>query len=220
MDIGATNLQPGVGTSIDKTETQGLASDFETFLKLLTTQIKYQDPLNPADSTEFVAQLATFSSVEQQVQTNDLLKNLAALTSLQSVGNLSSWVGMEVRSVAPVRFEGEPITLFPNIPVVSDRADLVISNSQGDEVGRINLPLGADPFVWDGTNGSGSTLPDGVYSLAVEPFSADEPISRQSVSSFQLVKEAQMESGEPILMLSGGGLLPPSGVLSLRAPGQ
>jgi hypothetical protein len=53
-----------------------LGSDFETFLKMLTTQMKNQDPLNPVESSEYAVQLATFSSVEQQVLTNDLLTRL------------------------------------------------------------------------------------------------------------------------------------------------
>ena len=50
-----------------------MAGDFETFLKLLTAQLRNQDPLQPMDSTEFVAQLASFSAVEQQVRANDRL---------------------------------------------------------------------------------------------------------------------------------------------------
>ena len=51
-----------------------LSADFETFIKMLTTQAKYQDPLEPLDSSEYAAQLAQFSMVEQQVLSNDLLK--------------------------------------------------------------------------------------------------------------------------------------------------
>lgn len=55
-----------------------ISSDFQTFLKMLTAQIQNQDPLNPTPSDEFAVQLATFSSVEQQVRTNDLLVALGA----------------------------------------------------------------------------------------------------------------------------------------------
>lgn len=53
-----------------------LSSDFETFLKMLTTQMENQDPLNPVDSAEFAMQLATFSGVEQQIRTNDILADM------------------------------------------------------------------------------------------------------------------------------------------------
>ena len=63
----------------DKTQGQAgsasvISSDFETFLKMLTAQMENQDPLNPMDSADYAVQLATFSSVEQQVLTNDLLQ--------------------------------------------------------------------------------------------------------------------------------------------------
>ena len=83
-------------------ESNGLASDFDTFLQLLTAQIRNQDPLNPADSTEFVAQLATFSNVEQAVQTNDLLKEMSSQMSLQNMSEMSSLVGIEALAVIPV----------------------------------------------------------------------------------------------------------------------
>ena len=61
-----------------------LAGDFETFLSLLTAQLRNQDPLKPMESTEFVAQLASFSAVEQQVRTNDRLDELAKSDRLES----------------------------------------------------------------------------------------------------------------------------------------
>lgn len=60
----------------NKIETAEYANQFEVFLKMLTTQIKNQDPLNPMENTEFAVQLATFTGVEQQVQTNLLLTQL------------------------------------------------------------------------------------------------------------------------------------------------
>jgi flagellar basal-body rod modification protein FlgD len=59
------------------TRSKALTSDFETFLRMLTVQMKNQDPLNPIESSDFAVQLATFSGVEQQVKTNDLLTKLA-----------------------------------------------------------------------------------------------------------------------------------------------
>ena len=61
-----------------------ISSDFETFLRLLTTQMQNQDPLNPMESTEFASQLAQFSAVEQQVRSNELLVGLQA--GLQTLG--------------------------------------------------------------------------------------------------------------------------------------
>ena len=68
----------------------GITSDFTTFLKMLTTQMQNQDPLNPIDSTDYAAQLATFSGVEQQVRTNSLLADLGTQFGLMGMAQLAT----------------------------------------------------------------------------------------------------------------------------------
>ena len=67
------------GEAPQPARTAALSSDFETFLQMLTVQARYQDPLEPLSSSDYAAQLAQFSMVEQQVLTNDQLGNLAGL---------------------------------------------------------------------------------------------------------------------------------------------
>ncbi|RZJ39312.1 MAG: flagellar hook capping protein, partial [Brevundimonas sp.] len=73
-----------------------LASNFETFLTLLTTQLRNQDPLSPVDSNEFTAQLTQMAGVEQQLLTNDLLTSLLAAQSAGGLDNASNYIGKEV----------------------------------------------------------------------------------------------------------------------------
>lgn len=87
-------------TTVEASAKDAINSDFETFLIMLTTQMQNQDPLNPIDSSDFAVQLATFSSVEQQVKTNDLLTSLGQQFELMGLSQLAGWVGMEAR-VAP-----------------------------------------------------------------------------------------------------------------------
>lgn len=70
-------IATATAATADKSSASGLASDFETFLKMLTAQARYQDPLEPIDLTEYASQLAQFSMVEQQVKTNDMLSALS-----------------------------------------------------------------------------------------------------------------------------------------------
>ena len=74
MEISATT--PHSTASSETKNTPQIGGDFTTFLEMLTVQLKNQDPMNPMESSDFAVQLATFSSVEQQVQTNDLLKEI------------------------------------------------------------------------------------------------------------------------------------------------
>ncbi len=77
------------------TSKKAISSDFETFLKMLTVQMQNQDPLNPVDSSDYAVQLATFSSVEQQVLTNDILRSLSDQIGGGSIQQLAGWIGME-----------------------------------------------------------------------------------------------------------------------------
>jgi flagellar basal-body rod modification protein FlgD len=82
-------------TATSATQTAQSTVDYESFLKLLVTQMKNQDPTKPMDSTDYVAQLATFSQVEQSVQTNT---KLDALLQLSLLGQATSVIGRTVTS--------------------------------------------------------------------------------------------------------------------------
>ena len=69
--------------------------DFQNFLTLLTAQLRNQDPLNPSDSTEFVAQLAQFTSVEQLVNVNNKIDKLASALVAEGIDKYSSWIGKQ-----------------------------------------------------------------------------------------------------------------------------
>ncbi|WEX08328.1 flagellar hook assembly protein FlgD [Chelativorans sp. AA-79] len=69
--------------------------DYQAFLKLLVAEMKNQDPTSPMESTDYVAQLATFSQVEQSVQMNSKLEQILAASSLSQAGSL---VGREITS--------------------------------------------------------------------------------------------------------------------------
>ena len=64
---------------------------------MMTVQMENQDPLNPMESSEFAVQLATFSGVEQQIRTNDLLASMIASQTAGGLAELANWVGMEAR---------------------------------------------------------------------------------------------------------------------------
>ena len=117
--VGANGPQPVEASDASA----ALSSDFETFLLLLTTQMENQDPLNPIDSADYAVQLATFSGVEQQVRTNDLLEGLAAQMNLTGMAELAGWVGMEARASAPVQFGATPLTLYPDPATTAQEAE-------------------------------------------------------------------------------------------------
>ena len=83
-DVTATTsaaTTSSTATTSTASTTPGLGADFTSFIELLTAQVRNQDPLAPMDSTQFVEQLATFSSLEQLVQSNDSLASIASMFS-------------------------------------------------------------------------------------------------------------------------------------------
>lgn len=93
-------------TASGTTGSSSLTSDFQTFLRLMTTQMQEQDPLSPMDSTQFLSQLASFSAVEQQTLTNSQLAALNTQIGALGLAQAASWVGSEARAVMPALVEG------------------------------------------------------------------------------------------------------------------
>ncbi|WP_339769139.1 flagellar hook capping FlgD N-terminal domain-containing protein [uncultured Pseudosulfitobacter sp.] len=201
-----------------------ISSDFETFLRMMTTQARYQDPLEPMDSSEYAAQLAQFSMVEQQVQTNDLLQSLSAAlqtaTATQtSVGALSGWIGMEALSYAPAHFDGTPVTIAPNPLTAADTAYLVVYDANGTEVQRQSIPVSPDAVQWHGVAGlNGSTFPEGNYTFEIESFQQGELLLAERAQTYGRVTEARIEEGRTILILEGGLAVLADDVTGLREP--
>lgn len=193
-----------------------LSSDFNTFIRMLTAQARYQDPLEPLDSTQYAAQLAQFSMVEQQVLANDQLSALNASLATGNMAALAGWVGMEARALAPVAYSGQSVTIAPNPAAVADQAILIIADQRGVEMARREIPVSTQPYLWDGRDGAGSVMPYGTYSFAVESRAQGEVILVEAAEVYGRITEAQTLGGQIILAMEGGVLVPASAVTALR----
>ncbi|MBY6066441.1 flagellar hook assembly protein FlgD [Leisingera aquaemixtae] len=199
--------------------TSGLTSDFETFVKMLTAQATNQDPLEPLDSTEYAAQLAQFSMVEQQTKSNTLLEGLQSQLGLANMAALSGWVGMEARGVAPGYFDGSnEITIAPNPAAAADSVTLVVQNANGTEVQRVTLPVSAEPYQWNGLDDDGNPLETGEYSFIVESRKGDDLLLQEYAEIYFKVNETRMQGGDVGLITEGGSVVLASSVSALREP--
>ena len=215
MDL--TAVQPGASFApTTETSEAVISSDFETFLKMLTVQMENQDPLNPTDSAEYAMQLATFSGVEQQVLTNDLLSAVMMQMNTTGMAQMADWVGKEARAAAPAHFDGQPITIAPNPAAIADRVDLVVYDEAGEEVQRMEIPKSAEPVEWAGVDASGAPFPPGAYSFRVESHSNGEVVLDEVADVYARVEEVRSENGQSILILSGGIGVLASEVSALR----
>ena len=185
-----------------------LAENFDMFLTLLTTQMKNQDPTSPMDSNQFMAQLVQMTGVEQQLATNDLLKQLVSNTST-SLANVVDLIGKEVRAATNEAglANGQAkwgYTLSANAADVKievlDSTGFPVRTLAGAEA---DMKAGDHSFVWDGKNDHGAAQPDGVYTLRVTAKDAGEKAVPLTTYVQGVVTGIQQENGQGIITLNG-----------------
>ena len=191
--------------TVAATDQQKNDKNYDTFLKMMTTQIKNQDPLNPMSADQLAVQLATFSGVEQQTKTNDLLAQLLGQSALTGMGQMVGWVGKEARIAAPAYFDGStPVTLSPNPAQAATKAVLVVTDQSGAEVSRTELPLGTNESAWQGRDAQGNVLPKGVYKLSLESWQGDKVLDTSQIEHYAKISEIRSTSDGVSALLPGG----------------
>lgn len=193
-----------------------ISSDFNTFLKMLTAQIQNQDPLDPMSSQDFSTQLATFSGVEQQVKTNDLLVSLGQQMGIMGMAQLASWIGLDARAAAPAYFDGSPISISPNPAATADKAVLVVRDEDGNEVQRHEFTPSTDEIQWAGVKDNGDPFENGIYSFDIESYSGDELLATTKGEVYSKVVEAKSLNGATVLVLAGSIEIKSTDVTGLR----
>ena len=151
----------------------GSGEEFNSFLQLLTAQIRNQDPLAPLDSTQFVEQLATFSTLEQQVRSNSNLEGIAqGINELQSL-IASQWLGQTVSvESSNLTYQGEPIEFGFAASSEADRAVLSVRDAENNIIFSETLDSDRSNHVWDGQTASGITATPGEdYHLSIDLYS-------------------------------------------------
>jgi flagellar basal-body rod modification protein FlgD len=146
-----------------------LSSNEQTFLNLLLTQLKNQDPTTPLDTNQFTTELVQYSQVEQQINTNSDLSQLISLTQSDDLLQASSLVGKQVdvsSDKVPLQ-DGAGIIRFTSSG--AQQATVAISNAAGAVIrtDAVSAQDGANTYTWDGTDGGGTAQPDGPYTVSV-----------------------------------------------------
>jgi len=176
-----TSITP-IDSSAVSTETQTSASaeilGKNDFLNLLVAQLQHQDPLNPAESTEFTAQLAQFSSLEQLNNINDNLKNMELFQTSVTNSQAVSYIGKEITA------KGNTVLLESGQPAechfeLADKAALAVISVYGDNGGFVTsfeigpLNSGTQSAAWDGTDRNGNLALPGIYRFEVQAVDAN-----------------------------------------------
>lgn len=195
-----------------------LTSDFDTFLRMLTTQAQNQDPFNPVDATEYASQLASFSAVEQQVLTNELLTGLVERATGGGFERMASWIGLETLAPGAAYLDGSGAALTFDPVEEGESAVLVLRDATGALRNRVSLAAGQGSYVWDGTDLSGAQLPAGLYEAELEVSRDGALVETRDAYSYVRIDEVSRDGTRYLLTLQGGGHLDASEVAALRRP--
>ena len=180
------------------------------FLELMITQLNNQNPLDPQDNSEFVAQLAQFSSVEGLERLNTSMDGLVNSYQSSQALQASALVGRTVR----VETDSVPLTEDGIISGTIDLEDsttnllLNIYNSSGSLVQQISLGQQAEgelEFAWDGTNANGEASPPGMYTFQALAQSGDEVVTVGTSLSVNVNSVTLGANGAMTLNLNGVG---------------
>jgi flagellar basal-body rod modification protein FlgD len=212
--INATTGSPvaGTATTSPTTSLSSSSQDFDRFLKLLTAQMKYQDPMQPTDPTQFVAQLAQFSQVEQQTKSNTLLQSI--LDQVNGAGSLSQNAALIGKSVqtnvshVTLPATGGAAAVTVDIASTSTLKNLRVEvlDSSGNVARSALAAKGQTTFTFDGNNANGTRMAAGSY--AVRVVGEDASNIRQTagtITSAGKVTEVRRDSsGSFVLALENG----------------
>jgi flagellar basal-body rod modification protein FlgD len=148
-----------------------LASTFNNFLLLLTTQLKNQDPLSPLDTNQFTEQLVQFTNVEQSIKANAKLDQLIALQGANHLTAAMDYIGktVEVDSVVLDLSDGAA-TMTYDLASNAEETTIEIIDEAGNTVRTLTVEgtAGRHEATWDGKDNSGADLPDGLYGFVVK----------------------------------------------------
>ncbi len=204
--VGLDSVLANQGQSLNLSSATGAQSlGKDTFLKLLVTQLQYQDPLSPMDNMEFTSQLAQFSSLEQLTDMGSYMEKLNKLQG--SINNIQalSFIGKQVSATGNiVEYSGQPINL--DFELEGSAAEVVVKvyTVEGTLVRAINMadaPQGDIQCLWDGKDDSGSLVSAGRYVFSVAATGYDESYVESKTYATGTVTGVRYDGGITYLII-------------------
>lgn len=165
-----TQMASGSGSKSSLAQQQ-LSGNLNTFLNMLTVQLKHQDPLSPMDDTQFTNQLVQFSGVEQQININSNLEQLITLQKTSQQASALGYIGQTVENSSnTMPLQGGQAAFSYTLPSNASNVVVTIKDSTGNIVAtqtNVDGTVGRHLLGWDGTQANGGTATDGQYSLGI-----------------------------------------------------
>lgn len=185
-----------------------LSQDYTMFLKLLSTQMQNQDPLDPMDTSQYTQQLVQYSQVEQSIQQSGLLKDILGRLSSQDLTQASALIGRQIQ------YDGATAGLSADTPAhwtwsaarTPAKLTATISDAAGRAIETRTLDPAATTFDWNGALSGGGTAPAGVYSLALTATDSSGSAIAATVGGTGLVSSVSQQGGALGLSVNGAAI--------------
>lgn len=208
-------------TEVVKEDTLGK----DSFLTMMVAQLKNQDPLNPLEGTDFTAQLAQFSGLEQQINMNTNLEAiLGSLNASSDSSNIFDYIGKDIVS------DGNPVNVLGGDVVSGGHFELeepallsiIVYDESGKAVrqmtsGNEQISAGSYNIEWDGKDNDGYNVLDGEYTYNVIARTGDGGYADVSTTSSGLVSGITSVYGKTYLVVDGNRV-DPSSVETVSTP--
>ena len=183
------------------------SADFNMFLKMLTTQMQNQDPLDPMDTSEYTQQLVQYSQVEQTIQQTGTLKDILARLTTQDLAQSSGFIGREAEFSSPMAglTASAPASWSYSAarPVASMQGTITDASGRVVDTQLLDTSAGTGRLTWNGTLPVGAQAPDGAYTLSVKALDASGNNVPVSVTSIGVVRQVVTSGGEVRLGVNG-----------------
>lgn len=221
-DTASASASSGTSGTTSKTAaaSTSLLADYNLFLKLLTTQMTNQDPLDPMNTSEYTQQLVQYSQVEQSIQQTGKLDDILGQLLSQQMAQASSYIGREARFDSAVAGLGDnPAKWTYYVNGTPSTVTATIKDALGGTVATVTL----DPsetqgtYKWDGTQTDGTKAAAGAYTLSINAQAANGSTLPTTINSVGVVDDV-VTDGTSIMLGVNGIRLSATGLVALTAP--
>jgi len=187
----------------------------DTFLQLLVTELQHQDPTTAQDPNTMITQMAQFSGVEQQTNTNTLLASLQGQISAMFQAQSSSLIGTNVEvTSSSLNLSGGTASIGIQLPAAAASVTLAIQNAAGQTVATLAqgaMPAGDQVVTWNGKDKNGNQLADGTYTVGIAAADASGASVAATTTSYATVTAVNFSDGA-ITVTAGGRQYPLSSI--------
>jgi len=208
------------GSSSTTTKKDNTTLDQNSFLKLLTTQMQTQDPFNPVDNTQMVAQMAQFSSVAGISEMNQSLKEISDGMAASRVGGAASWIGKAALLDSDIATPLSDGSYAGSVTLPKDASKVDISLV--DETGKVvytgsatNVGKGDVPFYWDGKDQDGNAVTGPVQISVYAKDASAQPMTDVATASWATVTSVSSPASGTTKLVTPLGSFSPTDALQL-----